>query len=92
MVAVAVGLAMLLLTGCGAADGGDTAAGTGTAVLTAADVDLGTRLVDAGGRTVHVFDLGGPPLYPFAGEIWCALSPDGTATPKPASVPHPPAY
>ncbi len=54
---------LLLLAGCGAGDGGRTAASSGpepteaaAPVLAAADSDLGMVVVDAGGRTVYVFD------------------------------------
>ena len=58
-------LGLLVLAGCGsstdeggsaAGSGTSSAGGTGDAVLTTADSDLGEIVVDADGRTVYVFD------------------------------------
>ena len=62
-------LGLLVLAGCGsstdeggsaAGSGTSSAGGTGDAVLTTADSDLGEIVVDADGRTVYVFDKDTP--------------------------------
>ena len=54
-------LAGLAVAGCGGSDGagsrtGSSDGGSGPAVLSTADSDLGTVVVDGSGRTVYVFD------------------------------------